>query len=92
MQAGGRFLPAIRPPTGASDLDLAPLLRDMDGRYPDSSVIEREIRAAVGIQIQMHGVISSGEKKFKDAVPFYGGGYETHERFGAGEAAAIPLD
>ena len=84
-------LKGFRPPTGYSDLDLAPLLRDMGGRSPDSFAIEREIEAASGIPIQLHGVISAGEDKFKEAVPFYGGGYETYEWFSAGEAVRINL-
>jgi hypothetical protein len=82
---------SFRPPTGRSDLDLAPLLRDTQGRYPDSAAIEREIRVAANIQVQLHGVLSSGELEYGDAVPFYGGGSETRERFAAGEAMRLPL-
>lgn len=82
----------FRPPTGYSDLDLAPLLRDRGGRNPDSSIIEREIEAATGIPIQLHGVLSAGEQKYKEAVPFYGGGYETYEWFSSGDAKRIDLN
>ena len=82
----------FRPPTGYSDLDLAPLLRNMGGRGPDSFAIEREIEAATGIPIQLHGVLSSGETRFGESVPFYGGGYETYEWFSSGEAVRIALD
>jgi hypothetical protein len=85
-------LKQFRPPTGYSDLDLAPLLRDGRGRHPSSAEVEREIKDATGLPIQLHGVISMGESRFGYSVPFYGGGYETYESFEAGDAVRIPFD
>lgn len=81
----------FRPPTKHSDLDLAPLLRNRARSGPDSFAIEKEIAQAAGIPIQLHGVLSDGQTKYGDYVPFYGGGYETYESFRGGDAVRIPL-
>jgi hypothetical protein len=82
----------FRPPTKHSDLDLSPLLRNRVRSGPDSFAIEKEIAQAAGIPIQLHGVLSDGQTKYGDYVPFYGGGYETYESFRGGDAVRIPLD
>ena len=81
----------FRPPTKHSDLDLSPLLRNRARSGPDSFAIEKEIAQAVGIPIQLHGVLSDGQTKYGDYVPFYGGGYETYESVRGGDAVLIPL-
>jgi hypothetical protein len=85
-------LKGFRPPTKHSDLDLAPLLRNRARSGPDSFAMEKEIAQAVGIPIQLHGVLSDGQTRYGDDVPFYGGGYETYESFRGGDAVRIPLD
>lgn len=80
-----------RPPTTLSDLDLAPLLKDGGSSWVDSHAIAEEIRLATGIPVELHGIRSSGETRYKGAVPFYGGGNETWEYFSNGDAVRIPL-
>ncbi|MFA6091969.1 MAG: nucleotidyltransferase domain-containing protein [Elusimicrobiota bacterium] len=82
-----------RPPTPRSDLDLAPLLCAGGGNGPDIFAVAKEIEAAVGFPIELHGVLSPPGAKFGEYVTFYGGGdIPTWEFFNNGDAVRIPLD
>ncbi|MFA6317307.1 MAG: hypothetical protein WC943_07805 [Elusimicrobiota bacterium] len=81
-----------RPATTASDLDLVPLLRTSRHDLPYPWDMAKEIQKATGIPIELHGVLSQGETRFEDFVPFYGGGNESWYYFRTGEAVRLPLD
>lgn len=81
-----------RPVSQQSDLDLAPLLARRERSWPDSEAIAREIEADIRIRVQLHSVLGQGQSRYGDHVPFYGGGNETWEYFGTGEAVRMPLE
>jgi hypothetical protein len=86
-------LKGFRPVSRQSDLDLVPLVKNDYGRrgaFPEE--LKARLRSLLGYAVEVHGVISFDGERFKDAVPFFGGGYDTYQYFDLGEAVRVPLD
>ncbi|MFA5138812.1 MAG: nucleotidyltransferase domain-containing protein [Elusimicrobiota bacterium] len=86
-------LKGFRPVGPHSDLDIVPLVKNDYGmRGPVPEELKARLRKLLGYSVEIHGVISFDGERFKDSVPFYGGGYETYQYFEQGEAVRLPLD